>query len=58
MKELTREIRQNKLERLYQLKTNARKQAWKLEKDGYIVEFFERYKTIKDKLYGLNIYDN
>lgn len=58
MKESTRVLRQYKMERLHQLKTNARKQAWKLEKDGYIVEFFERYKRIKDQLYGLNIYDN
>lgn len=58
MKESTRVLRQYKIERLHQLKTNARQQAWKLEKDGYIVEFFERYKTRKDKLYGLNIYNN
>lgn len=58
MKESTRVLRQYKIERLHQLKTNARQQAWKLEKDGYIVEFFERYKKRKDKLYGLNIYDN
>ena len=46
MKETTRLQKQTDLELLRDLRTEARKQAWILRKDGYIVDFFNRYRNI------------
>lgn len=44
MKPTTCYWKEKDLELLRSFKTKARKQAWKLKKDGYIVEFYDRYR--------------
>lgn len=44
MKPTTRYWKEKDLELLRSFKTKARKQAWRLKKDGYIVEFYDRYR--------------
>lgn len=46
MKPTTRYWKNQNLELLRSFKVKARKQAWQLKKDGYIVEFYDRYKKI------------
>lgn len=45
MKPTTRYWKEKDLELLRNLKTKARKQAWTLKKDGYIVDFCDRFKN-------------
>lgn len=44
MKPTTRYWKAKDAELLRSFKTKARKQAWRLKKDGYIVDFYDRYK--------------
>ncbi len=44
MKPTTRYWKEKDAELLRNFKTKARKQAWRLKKDGYIVEFYDRYR--------------
>lgn len=44
MKEETKQIKIKREDELSKLKTRARKQAWLLKKDGFAVDFFDRYK--------------
>ena len=44
MKEETKQIKIKSEDELRKLKTRARKQAWLLKKDGFAVDFYNRYK--------------
>lgn len=57
MKGTTRFWRQRNLDLLRKFKTAARKQAWILKKDGYIVDFYDRYKQGSCKLKINQIYN-
>ena len=50
MKEETKQIKIKSENELRKLKTRARKQAWLLKKDGFIVDFYDRYKRCCEQL--------